>query len=153
MAFRVDVMRLIGGFDEALDMGAYLPGGGDLDALYRIIRAGCPLVYEPQMLARHQHRRDMEGLRRQIRRSWGAGCMAYLTKIRDRDSEMREKAKLFINWWMKNLLRRVILIHDTPEQPWPLAVQEFVGAVTGLAGTYERSARRCAKIRQQVDGG
>src|SRR5260221_3686895 len=83
MAFRVEAMRSIGGFDEALDTGAALPGGGDLDALYRIVRHGYELVYDPQMLVWHQHRRDFAGLRRQIRRSWGAGCMAFLTKIRD----------------------------------------------------------------------
>lgn len=31
MAFRCDVLRVLGGFDEALDTGASLPGGGDLD--------------------------------------------------------------------------------------------------------------------------
>jgi len=50
MAFRRDLLRDIGGFDEALDTGTPLPGGGDLDIFYRIIRAGHALVYEPRYL-------------------------------------------------------------------------------------------------------
>ena len=48
MAFNVEMLRNIGGFDEALDTGAAVPGGGDLDIFYRVIRAGYTLVYEPR---------------------------------------------------------------------------------------------------------
>jgi len=47
MAFRREVLFKLGGFDEALDTGGPLPGGGDLDIFYRVIRLGYPLVYEP----------------------------------------------------------------------------------------------------------
>src|SRR5262249_52755157 len=65
MAFRLSVLRCLGGFDEALDTGAAVPGGGDLDIFYRIIRAGYAIVYEPGFLVFHEHRRDMAGLSRQ----------------------------------------------------------------------------------------
>ena len=58
MAFRRRVLIPLGGFDEALDTGAPLPGGGDLDIFYRLLRAGHILVQEPQFLIRHQHRQD-----------------------------------------------------------------------------------------------
>jgi glycosyltransferase involved in cell wall biosynthesis len=152
MAFSVEAMRSLGGFDEALDTGAPLPGGGDLDALYRIVRHGYELVYDPQMLVWHQHRRDFAGLRRQIRRSWGAGCMAFLTKIRDYDPEVRDRAKIFIHWWVWDLSRRLMPGHDRSSQPWSLVFHEFVGALIGLTGIYERSKRRSARIRSAVDG-
>jgi len=147
MAFRVDAMQALGGFDEALDMGAYLPGGGDLDALYRIVRSGRTLVYEPAMLVRHQHRRDMRALRRQIRRSWGAGTMAFLCKIRDTDPDMSGKAGIFIQWWKGDLARRVLRGHNTPAAPWGLSVQELIGALDGLNDLYGRASRRAAAIR------
>ena len=50
MAIRRSVLLRLGGFDEALDTGQALPGGGDTDILYRIIRAGHALVYEPRFL-------------------------------------------------------------------------------------------------------
>jgi GT2 family glycosyltransferase len=150
MAFRVSVIRQLGGFDEALDTGRPLPGGGDLDALHRVVRHGHPLVYEPQMLARHQHRRNMSDLRRQIRRSWGAGCMAYLTKIRDGDRELRWKARKMIYWWIRDLIRRLGPFASRGPQPWSLVLQEFLGAASGLTGTYERSRRRVDRIRRRA---
>lgn len=154
MAYRVNLMRALGGFDTALDMGRYLPGGGDLDGLYRVVRAGHALAYEPRMLVRHQHRRDMPGLRRQIRRSWGAGTMAFLTKIRDGDPEMRRNAERFIEWWIRDLKRRVLSGHDTPAAPWRLSVHELVGAVQGLNGLYRRARRRADGIDRaaRLDG-
>jgi glycosyltransferase involved in cell wall biosynthesis len=147
MAFRTDCMRALGGFDEALDMGAYLPGGGDLDALYRVVRHGHGLVYEPRMLVRHQHRREMRALRRQIRRSWGAGTMAFLCKIRAQDTEMADKAQTFIQWWRRDLIRRVLRGHNERSAPWWLSVQELAGAMDGLNGLYSRASRRAAAIR------
>jgi GT2 family glycosyltransferase len=72
MAFDVAVMRSIGGFDDALDTGPPLPGGGDLDAFYRVLHAGHVLVYQPEMTVFHRHRRGMDELRRQYW-SWGTG--------------------------------------------------------------------------------
>ena len=79
MAFRRDVLLEIGGFDEALDTGAPLPGGGDLDIFYRIIRAGYVLVYEPSYMVFHEHRESVSALRRQYY-TWGLGLMAFVEK-------------------------------------------------------------------------
>ena len=48
----------LGGFDEALDLGKVLPGGGDLDILWRALDRGHEVVYEPTVQARHEHRSD-----------------------------------------------------------------------------------------------
>jgi GT2 family glycosyltransferase len=148
MAFRVPIIRRLEGFDEALDTGRSLPGGGDLDALYRVVRHGHKLVYEPQMLVFHQHRRDMTSFRRQIRRSWGAGCMAFLTKVRDFDPDMGDKARTMIRWWVKDLALRLVKRRQCNPQPWSLVLQEFIGATMSLTGTYKRSVRRAARIRR-----
>ena len=56
LAVRRETALEIGGFDEALDLGATLPGGGDLDIIWRTARAGYKVVYEPSVRARHEHR-------------------------------------------------------------------------------------------------
>jgi GT2 family glycosyltransferase len=56
----------MGGFDEALDLGGPLPGGGDLDILWRVLDAGHEVVYEPSVKARHGHRKEIEASIRQI---------------------------------------------------------------------------------------
>src|SRR6185312_9188824 len=54
-AVRRETATALGGFDEALDLGAALPGGGDHDFLWRALQAGHSVVYEPAALAWHEH--------------------------------------------------------------------------------------------------
>lgn len=65
-AVRRSVALELGGFDEALDLGAALPGGGDHDLLWRALQAGHSVVYEPSALAWHEHRPEAEGVHRQV---------------------------------------------------------------------------------------
>ena len=66
LAVRREAILELGGFDEALDMGAALPGGGDLDIIWRAVTAGHTVVYEPRVSARHEHRREVEDAVNQI---------------------------------------------------------------------------------------
>jgi glycosyltransferase involved in cell wall biosynthesis len=65
-AVRVGAARALGGFDEALDLGALLPGGGDHDLLWRALQSGARVVYEPDALAWHEHRRELGAAHQQI---------------------------------------------------------------------------------------
>jgi GT2 family glycosyltransferase len=65
-AVRRDVARALGGFDEALDLGAALPGGGDHDLLWRALQAGHSVVYEPAALAWHEHRAQAGSVHAQV---------------------------------------------------------------------------------------
>ena len=99
MAFLRKVALDLGGFDEALDTGPPLPGGGDSDMLYRIIRAGYPLIYEPRFMVFHRHRRGYDQLRRQYCRSWGQGLMAFVVKTYGSDVTQRPKLRRLLLWW------------------------------------------------------
>ena len=147
MAFPRELLWQLGGFDEALDTGAPLPGGGDLDIFYRVIRAGYPLIYEPRYLIYHQHRREMAKLRRQYW-SWGLGFMAFVVKSSRNDPSQQGKFRALVQWWFqsqilqlaKSLLGKNIL-------PPQMILAELWGGIRGLLGEYERSQRRTAKIR------
>ncbi len=78
-AVRRDVALRLGGFDEALDRGAPLPGGGDLDMFWRALTDGSTLVYEPEALTLHEHRREMHQVREQIL-SHQCALVAFLCK-------------------------------------------------------------------------
>jgi GT2 family glycosyltransferase len=80
MAFRTDALRRIGGFDPALGAGTPARGGDDLAVFFEVIQAGYQLVYEPEAIVWHHHRRDETGMRRQAF-GYGVGLGAYLTKI------------------------------------------------------------------------
>ncbi len=66
MAVRRSVALDLGGFDEALDLGARLPGGGDHDLLWRVLRAGHQVRYDPAVRAVHRHRCDLAAASAQI---------------------------------------------------------------------------------------
>ena len=147
MVLRTDVVRALGGFDEALDTGRPLPGGGDLDIWSRIARAGYPLAYEPRLLAFHRHRPDHASLRRQYW-SWGEGFTAYLSKTASADATQRRKAARLVAWWLRYQARTVAAsLPAGGELPADLALAELVGGLVGLSGSYRRSRRRVARIR------
>ena len=157
MAFTTDILRALGGFDEALDTGADVPGGGDLDVFYRTIRAGHALVYEPRFLVFHQHRRDMAALRRQYERSWGLGFMCYLTKCLKTDPERRINLVRLTLWWFSNHLGGLIAhlanrARHREHVPPSLLAGELWGGVVGLLGGYGRSQRRVERLRRQALG-
>jgi GT2 family glycosyltransferase len=150
MAFKRQVLLELGGFDEALDTGRPLPGGGDLDIFYRVIRAGYPLVYEPRYLVFHQHRRDLKGLQRQYW-SWGLGFMAFVTKTYGTDPQMRRRLRGIVRWWFKDQFKGLVRsVRGRHELPPSMVLAELWGGLQGLLGEYPRSVRRTEKIRRQA---
>ncbi|MBD1821721.1 glycosyltransferase [Cyanobacteria bacterium FACHB-DQ100] len=150
MAFRRDALLQLGGFDDALDTGAPLPGGGDLDIFYRVVRAGYPLVYEPRYLVFHRHRREYEKLRRQYW-SWGLGFMAFVVKSCQTDPALRPRFYSLIRWWFKDQFRqlRKSFSHDRRVLPPAMVVAQLWGGIEGLMGGYGRSRNRIQQIRRQ----
>lgn len=147
MALRRDVALALGGFDDALDTGPPLPGGGDLDMLTRLLRDGRVLVYDPAVVVFHEHRRTMRELRRQYW-SWGESYLAFLSKWWWTDPDARPALRRVLRWW---LAYEVAALRDAGRgdgaRPPALAAAELAGGLVGLAGSYQRSARRIARTR------
>jgi len=151
MVFSRRVLVELGGFDEALDTGAPLPGGGDLDMFYRVVRAGYPLVREPKLLIYHQHRREYAKLRRQMW-TWGLGSMACMTKSLRDDPAYRPKILRWILWWFGYQVAKVFapyLRRNRKPWPWDLAAAEIAGGIVGLLGEYDRSRKRVEALRRR----
>ena len=152
MAFRTDVVRRLGGFDEALDTGAPVPGGGDLDMFYRIIRGGFTLIYEPRFMVFHQHRRELSDLFDQ--RSWGLVFMCFISKCLKTDPERRPDLFRLIFWWFFDQLKRAAIqfkkkLRGKPYLPPSIFFREFWYGALGLFGGYERSQRQIQAIRKR----
>jgi glycosyltransferase involved in cell wall biosynthesis len=143
---RATALRL-GGFDEALDTGPPLPGGGDIDMMHRVIRSGAELVYEPQTVAFHRHRRDRDGLRRQYN-SWGRSSMAVVAKTYRADREGRHKLRLYVRWFLLTQGRAALRGVTGRTDESNAAIAEICGGVAGLLGTYGRSRRRSRRLRR-----
>jgi glycosyltransferase involved in cell wall biosynthesis len=76
-----EILRLVGGFDEAMGPGGRWPAGEDPDLLDRcLLASGASGYYEPAALASHEHwRRARQYLRLQHR--YGIGSGARLSKL------------------------------------------------------------------------
>lgn len=149
MVFDRELLASLGGFDEALDTGAPLPGGGDLDIFYRVLRSGRKIVYEPGAAVFHEHRGTMSQLRRQYW-SWGLGFMSFLTKARRTDAALRTRQQAMLRWWFVHqaaALGRAVVRRRFDRTGFVLS--ELSGAVQGIAGEYARSSRRVERIRQR----
>jgi glycosyltransferase involved in cell wall biosynthesis len=148
MAFRRDVLRDLGGFDEALDTGTPLPGGGDLDIFYRIIRAGHTLVYEPRYMVFHEHRASESGLRRQYY-TWGLGFMAFVEKNYHNDPSQRARFRRLVVWWIwDQILQMTAALRGKHALPFSMVFAEFCGGMIGAFGEYSRSLKRVATVRR-----
>ncbi len=86
MAFRREVLRSVGGFDEALGAGTPALAGEDTLAITRVLLAGHRVAYQPTALVRHDHRADPAALAEQLR-GYRVGLTAYYSAlVRDQPS-------------------------------------------------------------------
>jgi GT2 family glycosyltransferase len=98
----------LGGFDEALDLGPLLPGGGDHDMLWRMLEAGHHAVYEPAALALHEHRREREDAYRQIIGHQRALAAMLAKSLGNSRGRRRAGIALFLAWRLVKPGARVV---------------------------------------------
>lgn len=79
MAVRKSVYLEVGGVDENVGPGKTVSNGEDIDTLFRIVMAGYSILYQPDAMVYHYHRRDYNKLRKQIY-GYGLGFTAFLIK-------------------------------------------------------------------------
>jgi GT2 family glycosyltransferase len=139
----------LGGFDEALDLGAALPGGGDHDLLWRALQAGHSVVYEPAAVAWHEHRPSGEGVHAQVVGHQRA-LLAFLGKhLLDREGHARGPLAGYVAWRLLKpglrLARRAL-----GRDPLPAAVlaRMWWNCWAGLVAY--PGARRLARSRREA---
>jgi GT2 family glycosyltransferase len=152
LAVRRRAVLALGGFDEALDMGPALPGGGDLDILWRMLEAGYEIVYEPAVHAWHEHRREVDAVIHQILEH-NRSVIAMLTKTAaSARGGRRVGVAVFLLWRLvkpgARLLRRLVGRDPLPAKA---LVRMWWSAWRGL-GSYA-SARRLMEKRRAGNPG
>lgn len=152
-ALRRELALALGGFDDALDVGDPLPGGGDHDMMWRVLMAGYELVYEPEALAYHEHRRDKEGVYAQVA-GHQKGLVAFLSKaavsVRGR---RRFSVLAFLLWRLLKpgvrLLRRAVGRDPLPAVVlWRMWGNAIIGPIAYVYVRARRSARGVPPGRQ-----
>lgn len=147
-AVRRSVALALGGFDEALDLGAVLPGGGDHDLLWRALQAGHSVVYEPAALAWHEHRPMAEGVHGQVVGHQRA-LLAFLSKHLVGRGGPRSSVAGYLAWRLVKpgvrLVRRAV---GRDPLPAPVLARMWWNCWAGLVA-YPR-ARRLARARREA---
>lgn len=87
MAFRLDVLRSVGGFPPELDAGTPTSSGGDIYVLGRVLAAGWRVVFDPSSMVWHDHRADVPELRR-VMRGYGRGIGSMASRALAVDREL-----------------------------------------------------------------
>lgn len=149
MAFRREAIVRLGGFDPALDVGTATGGGGDLDAFQRVLEAGGAVVYRPDAVVRHVHRRSREALRRQLfdnGRAYSALLFAALLRARgaERLRVVVRYWKWIASWQLGRIANRIVRREQLPME---LLLAELCGTPLGPFAYLRarRSARRQAR--------
>lgn len=136
LAVRRPLLLALGGFDEALDLGPALPGGGDHDALWRVLQAGRDVVYEPSAYARHEHRRDLRSAYSQIvghQRALVALLVKSLLFTGSRGGRRRLGVLAFLGWRLvKPVVRMARRVVGRDPLPVPVLVRMLGHCWAGL---------------------
>lgn len=149
MAFRRAALHDVGGFDELLDVGSSIGGGGDLDVFARLLDRGVTAEYAPDALVWHHHRDTTAGLRKQFR-GYGEATGAYLMKAFLERPGLRLAA---VRYFGSVLVARLRAVRDIRQGrrvvSMPLVATFVVGQLVGpfLYLRARRSATRAARAR------
>ncbi len=131
LAFRRNYLTSIGGFAEELDAGRPTGSGGDTYALYRALRDGWRVRYEPRAIAYHKHRENADALTEAIR-GYGRGVTAYMAKAALDDGD-RGAPLAVLRWGAGRGIRAIARSAiGRPGAAPTLARQEAAGILEGL---------------------
>lgn len=133
MAFRREALDRLGGFDPALDVATLTGGGGDLDAFQRVLETGGALVYRPDAVVRHHHRRSQSALRRQLfDNGRGYSAVLFAALLRARGTTRLHVVGRYWRWIYAWHLRRIALrVLRRERLPLRLLLAELAGAPLG----------------------
>jgi GT2 family glycosyltransferase len=148
MAYRRCLFNEIGGFDPALDVGTVTNGGGDLEMFFRVLHEGHVLVYEPEAVVQHRHRRKYENLKSQLT-NHGIGLYAYFVRSALAYPAARLPFIRFgLRWLFRGHIRPLMISFLMPNRyPRELMSAEFRGSFIG-PHRYYKARRMAAKIIQ-----
>lgn len=142
LAIRRHAALAVGGFDERLDNGSDIPGGGDHDLMWRLLESGGSIIYEPAAIAWHEHRKRASEAVDQITGHQRA-LLAFLAKSLHSAPLRRKPAiGLFLVWRLvKPSLRMVRRLAGRDVLSIAELAHMQAECVRGVA-TYQRLARR-----------
>jgi GT2 family glycosyltransferase len=144
MAVRKSILQAVGPFDEALDCGTVTRSGGDHDMFSRILKRGYRMVYDPEAICRHRHRRSWKELRSTIY-GYGVGVYSRLAKELFMERDLGAVG-LAWSWFSTEQLPQVVrsILRRQRRKPLELLMAELCGCFVGPFA-YKRARKNVRK--------
>jgi GT2 family glycosyltransferase len=144
MAVRKSILQTVGPFDEALDCGTVTRSGGDHDMFSRILKRGYRMVYDPEAICRHRHRRSWKELRSTVY-GYGVGVYSLLAKELFVGRDLGAVGLAWA-WFSKEQLPQVVrsVFRRQGRKPLDLLMAELSGCFAGPFA-YRKSRRNVRK--------
>lgn len=144
MAIRRRVVDRIGLFDDALDAGTASESGGDHEFFTRVLRAGYSIVYTPEAVNWHRHRRSWAELHKAMY-GYGVGVYAAWTRSLLSEREWGVIPRAF-KWFVYDQAPRLTrsLLRPSSTLPFDLLWAELRGCWVGPWAYLK--ARRTARL-------
>lgn len=147
MAFRRSVFERVGWFDEALEVGTPIGGGGDLDMFARVLDAGIAVAYEPDAEVLHHHRSTVADLRRQFR-GYGTAFGALTVKFAlGRRGQRIGVLRHYVYYSYRRTRRLAACLLGRNPFPARLVADELGGILRGPFAYVRASVRRGVRRR------
>lgn len=134
----------IGLFNEALGAGTPTGCGEDAYYLYRVLKAGYRIVYEPDTYVCHMQPQEMRALWRQIY-NYGKGHVAYHLTTLLWDHDLRALTRLLIELPLSHLRRAAARLLSRGPYPLSLIATEAIGNLVGPVALW-RARRRVKQL-------
>ena len=131
MALHRKVLACVSAFDEALGVGTRTRSGCDHELFFRILARGYKIVYEPEALSWHRHRRTWEETRKTFY-AYGVGVYAFWTRsllVEKEFGVFRVGWAWFYGSQFPNLIRS--LLRRPGSVPLNLLLAELKGCLVG----------------------
>jgi glycosyltransferase involved in cell wall biosynthesis len=129
MAVHKKILSSVGPFDEALDAGTATLSGGDNEMFSRILARGFQIVYEPEALNWHRHRREWGELRRQFYGYGVGGFAAWTRNLLDGEFGVLMKA---MSWPREHIVGIARAALNRPgSTPLDLTLLQLAGCIAG----------------------
>ena len=140
MAIRRRLVNDLGLFRTELDCGTATRSGGDTYAFYRLLSLGYRIVYNPDAVVWHRHRRTEAELRATLV-GYSIGTFAFLLRALLAHGEIGA-LHIGFRWFVSHHLRQLYrgFRGKTGAQPVSLTLAE-IGGILSAPGAYIRSRR------------
>jgi glycosyltransferase involved in cell wall biosynthesis len=164
MAFRRDLLVGMGLFEAELDAGTVTETGGDSYAFYQLLAEGFQIVYNPEALVWHRHRRELDDLRATLA-SYSVGGFAFLTRCLLEHGDWQAMA-IALEWLLsdhlpqlgRSLFGWIRPNVDRPDRlPLSLVLPQFAGIIRGIRAHFvarrieSRSGAGLERVEQALD--